>query len=111
MVSRQCLAIVALVAATSVPAAPTSTSVPAVAISTSVPEGWREAPAMARLFTPKQVPEGSYRVYVTSLGLETAIAQLKRDPALTASQDAWRIESQYPLDVLGQGGNYNRWSV
>src|SRR5262245_14640419 len=101
MVSRQRLAAVMLVTATSVPAPPTSSatsiSVPAAGVSTSVPDGWREAPVLARMFTPKQVPEGSYRVYVTPLGLEAAISRLKQDPALTGVQDAWRIESQPPL--------------
>ncbi len=100
MVSRKWLA-----------AAIIATSVPATSVSTSVPAGWHDAPGLARMFTPKHVPDGSYRAYVSPKSLEAAIAQIKQDPALAAGPDAWGIESQSAIDIFGQGGDYNRWSV
>lgn len=104
MVSRKWLAVLVL---TSVSVWPVS--VPA--LTTSVPDGWREAPELARMFTPRHVPAGSYHAYVSDLPLDAALAQIQRDPTLSAWPDAWQIDSLSPGEAFGQGASYDRWGV
>jgi hypothetical protein len=69
--------------------------------------------ALTRLFTPPDVPPGTYRVLTTSLPIEQVRARFKRDvpmpPGVTAA--AWQIENGDPGGAFGNSGPYNRAMV
>ena len=80
----------------------------AVSQAASPGPAWRQSDAHARLFTPERVPAGTYRVYVSDLGLDDALRSVTADPALSAWPGAWRIESLAPVDALGLTGPYDK---
>ena len=70
------------------------------------------APALARLFTPSHVPDGTYQLTVQKEGLEDALGRVRQVlPAgfrLGTPPGAWQAESLDPLDAFGRAGTYDR---
>jgi hypothetical protein len=62
--------------------------------------------ALTRLFTPAGLPEGTYRVYVSTTPIETLLAALRmRAPAPAAG--SWRVTPMEPLKAFGSTGPYD----
>ncbi len=70
------------------------------------------APALARLFTPPHVPEGTYQVAVLDEGIVAALRRVREalPPGVRTGNPpgAWRAESLDPLDAFGRAGTYDR---
>jgi hypothetical protein len=70
------------------------------------------APALARLFTPTHVPDGTYQVTVQEQGIEGALGRVREAlPAgvrLGTPPGAWHARSLDPLDAFGRAGAYDR---
>jgi hypothetical protein len=73
------------------------------------------APALARLFTPTHVPDGTYQVTVQEEGVEDALSRVREAlPAgfrLGTPPGAWHARSLDPLDAFGRAGAYDRARV
>jgi hypothetical protein len=71
----------------------------AVLLFVAAVTGWTESPLYRSLFTPARVPEGTYRTYVTSRGLEEVLADI---PA--------RVEPRavVAVEAFGSSGGYSR---
>ncbi len=75
------------------------------------PAAWRDAPALARLFAPRETPAGAYRAFTSDLGLEASLQQIHQDASLSSWPGAWTIARVGPVDAFGQGGRYDRWQL
>ena len=73
-----------------------------------VPAGFHEAPDFARLFTPRGVPEGTYRAYVSSQGLDEVLTSLRGDRSFSGSFEPRPLIAS---EAFGQSGGYNRWKL
>jgi hypothetical protein len=75
----------------------------------------RPAPELARLFTPRVAPAGTYQVTVLGGGAGDAVRQVTAAmPAgcrLASAPGAWQAEFLDPLDAFGRAGDYNRARV
>jgi len=73
------------------------------------------APELAKLFTPLQVPEGTYQVTVLKEGIDGAVRLVKgalapgTRPAETPG--AWQVQELDPLEAFGTAGPYDRSRV
>jgi hypothetical protein len=72
--------------------------------------GWREAPEYLRLFTPRLHRE-SYKVSVSSLGLNEVLLSLHDDPSLLRTPGGWEARMLLPFDAFGRSGDYDRSKV
>jgi hypothetical protein len=75
------------------------------------PAGFTEAPLFVSLFTPRGVPDGTYRTYVSSEPLATILPKLAADPSLRHGNGSFEAQSVIAADAFGQSGTYNRWKV
>jgi hypothetical protein len=70
------------------------------------------APALARLFTPSHVPDGTYQVTVLKEGVEDSLDRVRQAlPAgnrLGTPPGAWQAEMLDPLDAFGRAGIFDR---
>jgi hypothetical protein len=77
-----------------------------------VPLPGAPAPALARLFTPSHVPDGTYRVTVVKEGVEDSLDRIRQalPPGfrLGTPPGAWEIEVLDPLDAFGRAGGFDR---
>jgi len=73
------------------------------------------APSLARLFTPRQAPDGAYTVTVLTEGIEGALANVKRvlapDAVAGNPPGSWQVQSLDPLEAFGTAGTYDRSKV
>lgn len=76
-----------------------------------VPAGLREEPAFARLFTPKAVPPGTYRTYVSSQDLDGILSAIRADPSFEHENGSFEAQSVIASEAFGQSGGYNRWKL
>jgi hypothetical protein len=79
-------------------------------------KGWgKEAPELARLFTPAGAPKGAYEVTVLPGGIEEArrIVRSALAPEAPASpvDGTWQVKQMNPLDVFGDAGVYNKTTL
>ena len=72
----------------------------------------RSAPALAKLFTPRTAPAGSYAASVLELPLDRATAlvrqRLGQESAPAGADGAWRAVRTAPLDAFGATAPYNK---
>ncbi len=77
-----------------------------------VPIPGAAASDLARLFTPRYVPDGTYKVTVLREGLEAALGRVRLSlPAgfrLATPAGAWQVVRLDPLDAFGSAGTYDR---
>lgn len=67
--------------------------------------------ALTRLFTPRDVPPGTYRVFVTrTMIAPVAAAFAGRSPAQHVP-GAWTVQEMDPLGAFGEAGPYDRAKV
>jgi hypothetical protein len=98
----------------------------ALLVSTSIPPGLgiqaagqpvpgTSAPALARLFTPRQAPEGVYGVTVLDGGIDEALRTVKNALAPDAKPGqpagSWQVQHLDPLEAFGTTGIYDRSKV
>ena len=73
------------------------------------------APALARLFTPLQAPEGVYGVTVLEGGIDEALHAVKNALAPDAKPGqpagSWQVQHLDPLEAFGTTGIYDRSKV
>ncbi len=73
------------------------------------------APSLARLFTPRQAPDGAYTVTVLTEGIDAALASVKRalapDAVAGDPPGSWQVQSLDPLEAFGNAGTYDRSKV
>jgi hypothetical protein len=77
----------------------------------NLPAGFTEAPRFVPLFTPRGVPPGTYRTYVSNDPLDAVLARLAPDASLRHGNGSFTPQSVGPADAFGQSGGYNRWKV
>lgn len=75
------------------------------------PAGFTEAPAYVPLFTPRGVPPGTYRTYVSGEPLDRALASLRRDSSLPGGVGSFEAQSVMASEAFGQSGGYSRWKL
>lgn len=75
------------------------------------PSGFTDAPAFVPLFTPRGVPAGTYRTYVSGGALDSVLAAVRRDPSLAAAAGAFEPQAVIASEAFGQSGGYNRWKL
>lgn len=63
------------------------------------------------MFTPRTVPENTYRVYITDAGIDTVVAAFRVLAPSSNVEGAWVIRQMDPLDAYGQAGPYDRAKV
>jgi hypothetical protein len=77
-----------------------------------VPLPGAAAPALARLFTPSNVPIGTYQVTVLKEGVRDSLDRVRQAlPAgyrLGTPPGAWQAERLDPLDAFGRAGAFDR---
>jgi hypothetical protein len=69
---------------------------------------WQDAPGYLRLFAPSGSRSAAYRVYVSSLSMETLLTRLATDSSLLHPPGAWSPAPQLPSDAFGETGGYDR---
>ena len=73
------------------------------------------APELAKLFTPRNAPDGAYQVTVVEASLFRALDLIRRSlpPGyhLATTAGAWRAVWLDPLDAFGRSGSYDRAKV
>jgi hypothetical protein len=67
--------------------------------------------ALTRMFTPREVPRGTYRVYVTETGFENVAGAFKTMAPAPDARGAWTARAMDPLDAFGEAGLYDRAKV
>ena len=77
----------------------------------TVPDGFTDAPAYVRLFTPAGAPPGAYRTFTTKRNLDAVLAALPRDASRPASGGSFEPQLEIVGDAFGQSGGYNRWKL
>ncbi len=80
-------------------------------IAAAAPPGFTEAPAFVPLFTPRGLPRGTYRTYVSTQDLDSVLATIRRDPALAAPAGSFEPQSVIASEAFGLSGGYNRWKL
>jgi hypothetical protein len=73
--------------------------------------GWREAPAFLPLLTAEPDHPGTYRVYVSSVGIDAVLRDLGADPTLQRPPGAWVSRASLPLEAIGLDGRFDRGRV
>jgi hypothetical protein len=70
------------------------------------------APALARLFTPSHVPDGTYQVTELNVGVKDSLDRIRQAlPAgyrLGTPPGAWQAETLEPLGAFGRAGGFDR---
>jgi hypothetical protein len=66
---------------------------------------------LTRMFTPRTVPSGTYRVYVTDARIENVVAQFRAVASSSNVEGAWVVHVMDPLDAYGDSGLYDRARV
>ena len=66
---------------------------------------------LTRMFTPRTVPPGTYRVYVTAARMEEVVAQFRAGVSSPPVEGAWSVQTMDPLDAYGDAGLYDRAKV
>jgi hypothetical protein len=67
--------------------------------------------ALTRMFTPRAAPQGTYRVYVTTVRIEQLLDAFRAVASSSAVEGAWAIQQMDPLDAYGEAGVYDRAKV
>ena len=82
----------------------------AAAASAQLPPSgaWQEASGYLRLFAPFGTRAGAYRIFVTTLPIDTLLGRLADDPSLLHPPGAWVSAPVLPSDAFGQTGSYDR---
>jgi hypothetical protein len=84
----------------------------AVASAQLPPSGaWQEAPGYLRLFAPFGARAGAYRIFVTTLPIDTLLGRLAQDPSLLHPPGSWVPAPVLPADAFGQTGSYDRFRL
>ncbi len=63
------------------------------------------------MFTPRSVPENTYRVYVTDSSIEKVLAAFRAVASSSNVAGAWVVQEMDPLDAYGDAGLYDRAKV
>jgi hypothetical protein len=74
----------------------------------TLPASARLDPDLTRLFTPSNVPAGTYRVFVSPDPVARVASFFRTSPGASSSEGAWRIQSLEPLQALGSAEPYDR---
>lgn len=69
---------------------------------------WRDASGYLRLFAPVGTRAAAYRIFVTTLPIDTLLSRLAQDPSLLHPPGAWVPAPVLPTDAFGQTGSYDR---
>jgi hypothetical protein len=69
---------------------------------------WLDAPGYLHLFAPSGPRVGAYRIFVSTLPLETVLTRLASEPSLLHPPGAWSPVPTLPADAFGQTGSYDR---
>ena len=69
---------------------------------------WHDAPEYLRLFAPTGARAAAYRVYVSTLNMETLLRRVATDPAVLHPPGAWSPAALLASDAFGQTGGYDR---
>ena len=69
---------------------------------------WQDAAAYLRLFAPFGTRAAAYRIFVTTLPIDTLLGRLAQDPSLLHPPGAWVPAPVLPADAFGQTGRYDR---
>jgi len=69
---------------------------------------WQDAAGYLRLFAPFGTRAAAYRIFVTTLPIETLLGRLTQDPSLLHPPGAWVPAPVLPADAFGQTGRYDR---
>lgn len=72
---------------------------------------WQDAPGYLRLFAPFGTRASAYRIFVTTLPIDTLLRRLAQDPSLLHPPGAWVPAPVLPVDAFGQTGRYDRSRV
>lgn len=79
---------------------------PILLILTGFLSGFTESPLHRPLFTPRHVPEGTYRTYVSTRPIEEVVRDLR-----TEMPGSFEPRPVIAGDAFGQSGGYNRWKL
>jgi hypothetical protein len=79
---------------------------PILLILTGFLSGFTESPPHRLLFTPRHVPEGTYRAYVSSRPIDEVVRDLRA--GMPGSFDPRPVIAG---DAFGQSGGYDRWKL
>jgi hypothetical protein len=79
-----------------------------MAAAAQVGQPWREAPEYLPLLAPAGGRDTAYRVYISSLDLETTLRRLNADASLVRAPGAWQPRPMLALDAFGLAGRYDR---
>lgn len=72
----------------------------------------RVDPVLTRLFTPRDVPPGTYVVYVTSAPIDRVAMAFRTNWPPAGESRAWKVErAPNPLNVFGDAGEYDKSKV
>ena len=82
----------------------------AAAASAQLPPSgaWQDAAGYLRLFAPVGARAAAYRIFVTTLPIDTLLGRLAQDPSLLHPPGAWVPAPVLPADAFGQTGSYDR---
>jgi hypothetical protein len=69
---------------------------------------WQDAAGYLRLFAPVGTRVAAYRIFVTTLRMDTLLGRLAQEPSLLRPPGAWVPASVLPVDAFGQTGGYDR---
>jgi hypothetical protein len=72
---------------------------------------WQDAAGYLRLFAPSGARSAAYRIFVTTLPMETLLARLAQEPTLLRPPGAWSPAPVLPTDAFGQTGGYDRFRL
>jgi hypothetical protein len=70
--------------------------------------GWQDAAGYLGLFAPFGTRAAAYRIFVTTLPIDTMLGRLAQDPSLLHPPGAWVPAPVLPADAFGQTGRYDR---
>jgi hypothetical protein len=88
--------------------APPPSSAPQASARQGPGGDWQASPEYLRLFAPTGARAAAYRVYVSTLDMETLLRRLATDPSLLHPPGAWSPASLLASDAFGQTGGYDR---
>ncbi len=77
----------------------------------ATPAGFTEEPALTRLFTPRGVPPGTYRAYVSGQDLDSVLAAIRGDASVAAGTGSFEPKAVIASEAFGRSGGYNRWEL
>ena len=69
---------------------------------------WQDAGEYLRLFVPFGTRAAAYRIFVTTLPIDSLLGRLAQDPSLLHPPGAWVATPVLPADAFGQTGRYDR---